>query len=195
MPELTDFQAAERLGVPHATLVTWLDALPIPRTEAGLDEAALEVLEAVRLMKAFDHGDQTIRRHLETELAPELAFAPAAVVAPPVSETPVTDAFPGLDLVALIGAVTDALEPLQRRIVELGDEKARAHAAISREVGKLEAESAHLRTDHARLATDLAAAREREQRLEELLTAAHNRIVALEFAAVYRWWNPLTWVR
>jgi DNA-binding transcriptional MerR regulator len=177
MAAITTSEAAERLGVEPDTLVAWLNELPIPQGADGFDDAAMEVLEAVRAMKAFDHGDQTIRRMLIEEPAP--APVPAGDL--------------DLDLVALIRAVTEALEPLQRRIMELGEEKARAHAAMSREVGRLEAENGYLKADHARMAEDLAASRAREAGLEDLLAATHQRIAAMERALGYRWWNPLTW--
>lgn len=85
---LTPTEAAERLGVPPTTLVTWLHELPIPQSRdsgglARLDEEALAVLEAVRGMRAYDLGFQTIRRHLETldgtdEPAPAALAASAA---------------------------------------------------------------------------------------------------------------------
>lgn len=70
MDGLTPNEAAERLGVPPTTIVTWLAELPIPgqRREGEtprLGEEALAVLEAVRGMRAYDLGLQTIRRHLE----------------------------------------------------------------------------------------------------------------------------------
>jgi hypothetical protein len=214
MADITTFEAAELLGVPQATLVAWLDELPIPRTEDGVDEAGLEVLEAVRALKAFDHGDQTIRRHLQAEFAEVAALAPAPPVDPapavdlappvdlapaPVLTAPTAEASEGddfaLDLLALVTAVSEAMLPLQQRIAELAEEKAQAHAAISREVGRLEGENTHLKADHARMACDLAAAREREARLEDLLAGTHLRIAALERAASIHWWNPFTWAR
>lgn len=196
MYELTDREAAERLGVPHATVVAWLADLPIPQVAAGPDGArlgaeALEVLEAVKNMRAFDYGEQTIRRHLEAELG-----APAGAEAEdPAPEPAAVDAFPAMDVADLVAALTGALEPLHRQLVEVGEARAREVAALSREAGELTAENAALRAEGERLQAELAEARAREARLEAVLAGAHARIAALEDRPPFRWWNPATWGR
>jgi excisionase family DNA binding protein len=198
MYDLTPSEAAERLGVPKATLVTWLAELPVPHVtydgdRMRLDEEALEVLAAIKGMRAYDFGYQTIRRHLaETEeeaVGPAPATAPAsdapapaapeveAVAADPAAEEPMS-AGPSVEapdavfhaapvsVADLVAAVTTALEPRFHSLAELGDGRSRELARLAHQLGKLEADNEHLRLDRERLVAELIAARATIARLE-----------------------------
>lgn len=188
---ITPTEAAERLGVPPTTLVTWLDELPIPRKRddgglAWLDEDALAVLEAVRGMRAYDLGFQTIRRHLETldagEPAPEaqdtleltVSAAAPATVEPPVAV---------IDPTAIADAVARALGPVLGTLAELQGAQGRELQAQARLIGQLEADNAFVRRDRDRIAGELVDARRRVAYLE-----AHVEMLQARPRAWWRFW-------
>lgn len=178
MSQTTTTEAANKLGVPKSTLHTWLNQLPIPhatdsRGRKFFDADALAVLEAVKGLRDEDHGYQTIRRKLGGVDEPTRDGAGHEPDAGQSERDAHETAPHGLHSEHLADALVPRLVEALTAQNDLGERYAKA----TYQIGKLEADAAHLR--------------ERAERAELELSEARQQLALLTAPKPARpWWKP-----